>query len=124
MNSDSTSRDKLGMDYLVIGHITEDITPQGLILGGGVTYSALTAQAMGLNAGIITACAPGLDLSALHGIEVISQPSPFTTTFKNISQGTNAINTSITTPISSTQNSSLRSGNIQNLCISLLWQMR
>ena len=87
MNSESTSHNKLEMDYLVVGHVTEDITPQGVILGGGVTYSALTAKAMGLKTGIITACAPGLDLSALHGIEVISQPSPFTTTFKNISQG-------------------------------------
>jgi sugar/nucleoside kinase (ribokinase family) len=87
MNSENKSPDRLGMDYLVVGHITEDITPQGVILGGGVTYSALTAKAMGLKAGIITACAPGLDLSALQGIEVISQPSPFTTTFKNISQG-------------------------------------
>ncbi len=75
------------LDYLVVGHITEDITPSGKVLGGTVTYSALTARAMGLKVGILTSCSPSLDISPLAGVEIIVQPSEQTTTFENISQG-------------------------------------
>ncbi len=59
MNSENRADKMMDLDYLVVGHVTEDITPQGVMLGGGVTYSALTAKAMGLKVGIITSCAPG-----------------------------------------------------------------
>ena len=42
------------VDYLIIGHITRDLTPDGPHLGGTVTYSALMAQALGLRVGIVT----------------------------------------------------------------------
>ena len=45
------------VDYLVIGHVAHDLTPQGPRLGGTVAYSALTAQALGLRVGIVTAAA-------------------------------------------------------------------
>ncbi|MBI3733145.1 MAG: hypothetical protein HY259_06765 [Chloroflexi bacterium] len=38
------------MDYLVIGHITKDLLPGGgYAIGGTSTYSALSAQRLGLN---------------------------------------------------------------------------
>jgi len=72
------------IDYLVIGHITQDVTPNGLRLGGTATYSALTAKAIGLRPGIVTCHHKDLDLAPLAGIPIISHYSEFTTTFKNI----------------------------------------
>lgn len=76
------------IDYLVIGHITQDVTSEGLRLGGTATYSALTAKAIGLRPGIVTCHHEDLDLTPLYGIPIISHHSEYTTTFKNInSQG-------------------------------------
>lgn len=71
------------IDYLVVGHVTQDITPAGLMLGGTVTYSALTAQALGCKAGIVTSARNDLDLKPLDGISVHLIPAEFSTTFKN-----------------------------------------
>ena len=51
------------VDYLIIGHVTQDLTPNGPTLGGTASYSALTAKALGLRVGIVTAFAEGLQLS-------------------------------------------------------------
>ena len=75
------------VDYLVIGHVTEDVTPSGLRLGGTATFSALTARALGLRVGIVTAASEKTSLSALSGITVVSTPSEHTTTFENIYVG-------------------------------------
>lgn len=73
------------VDYLVIGHLTRDLTPTGPRLGGTAAYAALTARALGLRVGILTACSPDLDLSELHGIPAVVLPSEHTTTFENVS---------------------------------------
>jgi sugar/nucleoside kinase (ribokinase family) len=70
--------------YLVIGHITQDVTPTGLRLGGTAAFSALTALALGLRVGIVTAAAQDLSLNVLDGITVVSVPSGYTTTYENI----------------------------------------
>ena len=75
------------MDYLVIGHITSDLTDLGPALGGTVTFSGLTAQAMGLKAGMITAFDPELDVSSLSSLWIRNKGSLETTTFKNVSDG-------------------------------------
>ena len=75
------------LDYLVIGHVTADLTDSGPALGGTVTFSGLTAAAMGLKTGMITACNPELDLSSLASLWVRNIGSLETTTFKNISDG-------------------------------------
>jgi sugar/nucleoside kinase (ribokinase family) len=72
------------VDYLMIGHVAHDITPDGYRLGGTVAYSALTARALGLRVGIVTASGPETSLHALQGIPVISLDSPQSTTFENI----------------------------------------
>ncbi len=72
------------VDYLVIGHLTEDITPTGSRPGGTVAFSALTARALGLRVGVITAASEENSLKALEGIIVVNIPSPHTTTFENI----------------------------------------
>ncbi len=72
------------VDYLVIGHVSEDITPEGNVLGGTVTYSALTAKAFGLRVGIITSVSEKTLLARLEGIPLFRVPSQVTTTFENI----------------------------------------
>lgn len=75
------------LDYLVIGHLTADITDQGEKLGGTSAFSALTASALGLKTGIISSFNPKLDISPLAGIWIKNKTSKQTTTFKNISNG-------------------------------------
>ncbi|HEX2698345.1 MAG TPA: PfkB family carbohydrate kinase, partial [Anaerolineales bacterium] len=72
------------VDYLAIGHVTEDLTPGGTRLGGTVTFAALTARALGLRAGILTAASEQTSLKALQGIAIINVPSERNTTFENI----------------------------------------
>ena len=72
------------LDYLVIGHVTEDITPTGRRLGGTAAYAALTARRCGLRAGILTSVSASTSLEALEGIPVLQVPSPRSTTFENL----------------------------------------
>jgi sugar/nucleoside kinase (ribokinase family) len=72
------------VDYLVIGHLTEDLTPTGPRLGGTAAFSALTARALGLRVGVVSALSEQISLKALEGIRVVQIPSPYTTTFENI----------------------------------------
>ena len=72
------------VEYLVIGHVAHDLTADGWRLGGTVAYSALTARALGLKVGIITACGTDTNLQALGGVSMISLDSPHSTTFENI----------------------------------------
>jgi len=72
------------VDYLVVGHAAADITPTGIQLGGTVSYSALTARALGLRVGIVTSTAEDAPLQALDGIQIVNVPSQHSTTFENI----------------------------------------
>lgn len=72
------------VDYLVIGHVTHDLTPSGARLGGTAAYSALTARALGMRVGVLTASGAETDLDALRDILVVSAPSAHSTTFENI----------------------------------------
>lgn len=72
------------VDYLVIGHLTEDVTPTGLRLGGTAAFAALTARAFGLRAGIVTSVGAGTSLEALQGIAVLNVPSSHSTRFENL----------------------------------------
>jgi hypothetical protein len=76
------------IDYLVIGHLTQDITPNGPKLGGTASYAALTARALGLRVGIVTAWNPSVPLPELEGIQISGIQSDVITTFENnYSQG-------------------------------------
>jgi sugar/nucleoside kinase (ribokinase family) len=72
------------VDYLILGHVTEDLTPSGPRLGGTVAFSGLTARALGLRVGIVTSAKESTSLAALDGIQVVRIASPRTTTFENI----------------------------------------
>lgn len=72
------------VEYLAIGHAAHDLTANGPRLGGTVAYSALTARALGLKAGIVTAVGKETPLDALNGIPVVSIETPNSAIFENI----------------------------------------
>jgi sugar/nucleoside kinase (ribokinase family) len=72
------------VDYLVIGHITQDLTLEGSRMGGTAAFSALTARALGLRVGIVTSTDEQTSPKALDGIPIVSVPSRYPTTFENI----------------------------------------
>lgn len=71
------------VDYLVIGHLTRDLSDEGPRLGGTAAYAALTAKALGLRVGIVTSWAADLPLGPLASIPIASYPSDRSTTFMN-----------------------------------------
>jgi sugar/nucleoside kinase (ribokinase family) len=72
------------VDYLVIGHVAHDLTPAGPRLGGTAAYSALTARALGLRVGVVTAAGSETSLEALNDIPTLTIESQQSTTFENI----------------------------------------
>jgi sugar/nucleoside kinase (ribokinase family) len=72
------------VDYLIIGHISCDLTPAGSRLGGTATYAGLTARALGLRVGIVTACSEEVPLNILDGIQIRNTAVEHSTTFENI----------------------------------------
>lgn len=72
------------VDYLVIGHLTQDLSPEGPRLGGTAAYAALTANALGLKVGIVTSWAEEISPIHLSNIPIINYPSEQSTTFENI----------------------------------------
>jgi sugar/nucleoside kinase (ribokinase family) len=75
------------VDYLIVGHVAVDIAPaapNGVQLGGTVSYSALTARALGMRVGIVTSSAADAPLQPLDGIQIVNIPAEQSTTFENI----------------------------------------
>ncbi|HTP11373.1 MAG TPA: PfkB family carbohydrate kinase [Anaerolineae bacterium] len=73
------------MRYLTIGHICQDIVPNGWMFGGAATYSARTAHALGCEVQVITSLRADVDVRpALADIEVVRFPAEHTTTFENV----------------------------------------
>jgi len=72
------------IDYLVIGHIVQDITPNGMRIGGSAAYAALTAKALGLRPGIVTSWSMETTSPLLAEIPIVNFPSEVSTTFENI----------------------------------------
>jgi sugar/nucleoside kinase (ribokinase family) len=72
-------------DFLVVGHVAKDLSEEGWLLGGTAAYSALTARNLGRRAAVLTSAGADLALDqSLEGMELVSLPSPVTTTFLNV----------------------------------------
>jgi sugar/nucleoside kinase (ribokinase family) len=71
-------------DYLVIGHVALDLTPQGPALGGTAAYAGLTAEALGLRVAVITSVGPEISLEPLSSLKIHNIPAPHSTTFENV----------------------------------------
>ena len=82
-----------GIDYLLIGHMTADLTPDGRLLGGTVSYAARTVDAFGLKVGVLTSAQN--DEPLFSGItpyaDVRVLPAGSTSTFENIYMPTGRI---------------------------------
>jgi sugar/nucleoside kinase (ribokinase family) len=72
------------VDYLIIGNLSCDITPDGPRLGGTAAYAALTGRALGLRVGVVSAWGGEMALDALDGIKVQSIPAQHSTSFENL----------------------------------------
>jgi sugar/nucleoside kinase (ribokinase family) len=73
-------------EYIVVGHICQDLLPDGsLSLGGSVSYAATTALRMGCRVGVVTSAGADLDVAlALPGAQVLCHEAASTTVFENI----------------------------------------
>ena len=91
-------------DYLLIGHITADLQPDGsVVLGGTALYSALTAERLGARVAILTRgvygrevagmTVPNLEILADEGIQVVVQEAEVPTTFINVYQADRRVQT-------------------------------
>ncbi len=72
------------IDYLIIGHLSCDLTPAGPRLGGTAAYAALTARALGLRVGVVSAWGGEVPLDVLNGIRVVTVATQHSTTFENV----------------------------------------
>jgi sugar/nucleoside kinase (ribokinase family) len=71
-------------DYLIIGHVAADLTPEGQVAGGAVVYAGRAAQSLGCQVVAVTSAAADYDFSqALGDIAVVNVPAETTTTFTN-----------------------------------------
>ena len=79
-------RDVAHPEFIIIGHITQDLLPDGgLGLGGTVSYAATTAQRMGYRVGVVTSTGPNLDVAqVLPFAQIACHQSAETTVFENI----------------------------------------
>ncbi len=84
----------MAIDYLIIGHVTQDLKPQGAVPGGTAFYSAVTAQRLGCKVGLVT-CAPRELVEQVQrvapGMEVHVVPAERATTFENHYRGNDRV---------------------------------
>lgn len=73
------------MRLLAVGHVTWDRLQGQEVLGGTVSYAALTALRLGWEAGVLTAAGADFDPARdLPGVSVFVEPSSATTRFLNV----------------------------------------
>lgn len=71
-------------DFLIVGTVTHDERPEGLVIGGTVAYAGMTARNLGYHVAVVTRAGDDLNPSpALDGIQLHRLVSPVTTTFRN-----------------------------------------
>ncbi len=74
-------------DYLVVGNVTKDLTPDGYVIGGTVSFSSIAAQRMGKRAAVLTRCESLPELRQFlesQGVALVRVTSDVTTTFENV----------------------------------------
>ncbi len=72
------------IDYLVIGHIACDLTPDGCAVGGTVAYAGRAAHILGCHTAVLTSAHADYDLdNALPGIDIHCLATDRSTTFAN-----------------------------------------
>lgn len=80
------------IDYLLIGHLTRDLTSKGEQLGGTVAYAARMAYALKMRVGIVTSWGNEFPLEPYLGsIPVVKAATDNSTTFVNIESKGNRV---------------------------------
>ena len=83
-NSSMLNRVAAEIDYLVIGHITRDVLPNGeSTWGGTAAYAGLTARNLGRRAAVLTVFNPHEPLGALEELPIAGAEDEDSTTFEN-----------------------------------------
>lgn len=72
------------VDYLLIGHVTQDLLTAGSSVGGTAVYSGLTAAALGLRVGIVTSFGSDITYPYHPAVQIKLVPTSSSTTFRNI----------------------------------------
>ncbi|MEM6319550.1 MAG: PfkB family carbohydrate kinase [Bacteroidota bacterium] len=76
------------IDYLCIGHICQDVVPNGSILGGTAAYCSIAAHQLGKKVGILTSFADDFQFSdSFESIPLHRLASAQTTIFENVYSG-------------------------------------
>jgi 1D-myo-inositol 3-kinase len=74
-------------DFLVIGHVTQDVDPDapaGYVIGGTASYASLAVRNLGRRVAVLTRCAALPELpDYLSGVALRCLPADVTTTFEN-----------------------------------------
>ncbi len=71
------------IDYLCIGHLTEDVTPDGITIGGTAAFSILTAKALKVSCGLVTSYKEAHLPERFDGITAITQTTETMLRFEN-----------------------------------------
>ncbi len=75
-------------DIVVVGHVVQDLTPQGSRLGGAAAFASVQAHRLSCSVGAVTrAEADVLNDPLLSGIEFAGRSSETTTIFENVYDG-------------------------------------
>ncbi len=75
-------------DIVVVGHVVQDLTPQGSRLGGAATFASVQARRLGRSVGVATRARQDiLQDPQFSGIEFAGRSSETTTTFENVYDG-------------------------------------
>lgn len=77
-------------DFVVVGHVARDLSPDGWRLGGTVTFAAVQAHRLGRTVGIVTSASPVVIdrlREDLPFAEIASIDATATTTFENLYEG-------------------------------------
>lgn len=75
-------------DIVVVGHVVQDLTPQGSRLGGAATFASVQGRRLGCSVGVVTRARQDvLQDPQFSGIEFAGRSSETTTTFENTYDG-------------------------------------
>ena len=77
------------ISYLILGHITQDVSPSEIHLGGTASYSGLTACALGHSVRMVTAFPQKFPFPSIKNLSFYCVDSEKATKFKNIMQNGN-----------------------------------
>lgn len=72
------------IDYLLVGHVTQDLTPDGPMPGGTAAYAGLTARALGARPGLVTSFSDDAALGSIGDLSLSVTRSDASTLFVNI----------------------------------------